>query len=115
MARTPPSRSPAPLTTASRRRGGRLLQYVLAFVSCVLVLEAVISEKGLIAMIKARQQYRTLEHSLARSRSENAHLREEARRLREEPDTIEAVARRELGLIKPGEKLFIVKDVKPRD
>ena len=38
-------------------------------------------------------------------------MREEARRLREDPSAIEELARQELGLIKPGEKLFIVKDV----
>jgi cell division protein FtsB len=46
-------------------------------------------------------------------REENARLRDEARRLREDPRTIEEIARRELGLIKPGEKLFIIKDVTP--
>jgi cell division protein FtsB len=33
--------------------------------------------------------------------------------LREEPAAIEEEARRELGLIKPGETLFIVKEVPP--
>ena len=34
-----------------------------------------------------------------------------ARRLREDSTAIEEQARRELGLIKPGEVLFIVKDI----
>ena len=34
-----------------------------------------------------------------------------ARRLREDPAAIEEIARRELGLIKPGERVFILKDV----
>lgn len=95
------------------RRGRRLLQYLLVFVICVLVVDAIVGEKGLIAMMKAREQYRALEASLERSRSENAQLREDARRLREDPAAIEEIARRELGLIKPGEKLFIIKDVRP--
>jgi cell division protein FtsB len=33
--------------------------------------------------------------------------------LREDPAAIEDIARRDLGLIKPGEKLFIIKDVVP--
>ena len=86
---------------------------MLIFVTCVLVVDAIVGEKGLIAMVKARQEYRELEVSLARARSENARLRDDARRLREDPDAIEEIARRELGLIKPGEKLFIVKDVRP--
>jgi cell division protein FtsB len=110
---TSSDRSPAASTPAPQRRGRRALQYLLIFVSCVLVVDAIVGEKGLIAMIKAREQYRELEISLARARSENARLREEARRLREDPDAIEDIARRELGLIKPGEKLFIVKDVRP--
>jgi cell division protein FtsB len=99
--------------TPSRPKGRRALQYVLIFVSCVLVVDAIVGEKGLIAMIKAREQYAVLEQSLARARSENAQLREEARRLREDPDAIEEIARRELGLIKPGERLFIIKDLRP--
>jgi cell division protein FtsB len=110
---TSSDRSPAATTPALPRRGRRALQYLLIFVSCVLVVDAIVGEKGLIAMIKAREQYRELEISLARARSENARLRDEARRLREDPDAIEEIARRELGLIKPGEKLFIVKDVRP--
>ena len=38
-------------------------------------------------------------------------LRNEVKRLNNDPSSIEEIARRELGLIKPGEKLFIVKDI----
>ena len=114
MTTPPPDRStPAAAAPGTRSRGRRLLQYLLVFVSCVLVVDAIVGEKGLIAMMKAREQYRALEVSLARARCENTRLREEARRLREDPAAIEEIARRELGLIKPGEKLFIVKDVRP--
>jgi cell division protein FtsB len=98
---------------AARSRGRRLLQYLLVFVACVLVIDAIVGEKGLIAMIKARQQYEALEQSLDRARAENARLREEARRLREDPAAVEEIARRELGLMKPGEKLFIIRDIAP--
>jgi cell division protein FtsB len=103
---------PSPRPPA-RTRGRRLLQYVVVFVSCVLVVDAIVGEKGLIAMIKARQEYAALEESLARVRSDNARLRDEARRLREDPVTVEEIARRELGLMKPGERLFIIKDLRP--
>jgi len=93
-----------------RRRG---VQYFFLLVGCVLMIDALVGEKGLLAMMQARQQYRSLEGWLAEVRAENIRLREEARRLREDPDAVEDLARRELGLIKPGEKLFIVKDVAP--
>jgi cell division protein FtsB len=88
---------------------------VLLFIGSVLVIDALVGEKGLIAMIQARQDQRALELAVAAAREENARLREEARRLREDPAAIEDIARRELGLIKPGEQLFIVKDVGPAE
>ncbi|MBI2828631.1 MAG: septum formation initiator family protein [Acidobacteria bacterium] len=89
--------------------------YIVLLVGSVLMIDALVGEKGLLAMLQARQQYRSLAGSLAEVRSENARLREQARRLREDPAAVEDLARRELGLIKPGEKLFIVKDVAPKD
>jgi len=96
-----------------RRRRSRVVRYLVLAVGIVLIIDALVGDRGLIAMLKARQQFRTLEASLGRARAENAQLREQAQRLREDPDAIEEIARRELGLIRPGEKLFIVKDVKP--
>ena len=92
-----------------------MIQYVFLLAGCVLVIDALVGDKGLLAMIQARQTYRTLEASLADVRAENARLREQARRLREDPTAVEELARRELGMIKPGEKLFIIKDVAPKD
>ena len=104
--------APKPAQKASlAHRGRRVVRYVLAFVTVVIVIDAVVGEKGLLALLKARRDFQAVEASLSRARSENARLREEARRLREDPSAIEEIARRELGLIKPGEKLFIIRDV----
>jgi len=102
-----------PVTTTPRRRRRRAIQYVLVLIGCVIIVDALVGEKGLLAMRKARQQYHALEGSLAAARAENDRMREEARRLKEDPAAIEDLALKELGLIKPGEKLFIVKDVPP--
>lgn len=101
-------------TTAmqSRQRRGRIVRYLIVAVGCVLIIDALVGDRGFLAMLKARQQYRAVETSLAGARADNAQLRERARQLREDPQTIEEIARRELGLIRPGEKLFIIKDVK---
>ena len=92
-------------------RGRRLLRHALIFITLVIVIDAVAGEKGLLALLQARREYSALERSLDRARTENAELREMARRLREDSTAIEEQARRELGLIKPGEVLFIVKDI----
>ena len=41
-------------------------------------------------------------------RRENSRLREDVRRLNEDPGAIEAIARQELGLVRRGEVLFII-------
>ncbi len=102
-----------PLTPAAPGRGRRIIRLLLVFVASVILVDALVGDRGLLATMRARQQYDELAATIARERAENARLREEARRLREDPSAIEEIARRELGLIKPGEKVFIVKDVPP--
>ncbi len=94
-------------------RTRRIVHLLLIFVASVIVVDALVGERGLVAMLRARHEYDALSASIARQRAENARLRETARRLREDPTAIEEIARRELGLIKPGERVFIVKDLPP--
>lgn len=109
---TPPPRLRQGLGGQVASRGRSLVRHVLLFITLVIVVDAIAGDKGLLALLEARRNYAALGRSLARARTENAALRETARRLREDPAAIEEAARRELGLIKPGEVLFIVKDVK---
>lgn len=104
-----PTVIPPRATLASR--GRRWLRHALFFITLVIVIDAIAGEKGLLALLQARGEYSALERSLERARAENAELRDMARRLREDPTAIEEQARSELGLIKPGEVLFIVKDI----
>ena len=67
-----------------------------------LLTNGLIGERGLLETMRARRQYSTAAAELTRIRQENAGLREQARRLRTDPGTIEAVARGELGLLRPG-------------
>ena len=91
----------------------RLLNYALGFVTVVLVVDALVGDKGLLDTIRARRQFAIVSGDLARKRLENAKLRDEIRRLTNDPATIESLAREELGLIRAGEVLFIVRDRKP--
>lgn len=92
-----------------------MVQYVILAVGCVLVIDALVGDKGVLQMVKKRQESRALERDLAGARSENARLREEMERLNSDPAAIEDLARRELGLIKPGEKLFLIREAGPAD
>jgi len=84
-------------------------------VAAVVVVDAIVGDRGLVAMLRARRQYDELTATIQRQKAENGRLREEARRLRDDPSAIEELARRELGLIRPGEKVFIVKDLQKKD
>ena len=91
----------------------RLLNYVLIFVTVVLVVDALVGDKGLLDTMRARRQHADITGALGRLRHDNDRLRDEIRRYREDPSAIEALAREELGLMREGEVLFIVRDVKP--
>jgi cell division protein FtsB len=99
--------------TVSERRahkGHGTLFYVLAFITAALVLNVLFGDHGVLAMIRAHHELEQMQADLAHARDENARLREDMRRLYE-PATIEDVARNELGLIKRGEVVFIIKDL----
>lgn len=93
-----------------RERRRRIARYVLLAVSTVLMVNALVGENGYLASLRASQRESELNSNLSRLRAENAALIDEARRLRSDPDTLEAVAREDLGLIKPGETLITLRD-----
>ena len=101
-------RAPAPKRPGRSRQ---IVRWLLLFVAAIIVVDSLVGEQGLLAMLRARKQYEELAATIARQRAENARLRDEARRLTDDPAAIEEIARRELGLIRPGEKVFILKDV----
>ena len=100
---TPPAWSPL---------RARLLNYLLVFVTIVLVVDALVGDRGLLDTMRARRQHAEIAAAIAQKRHENARLREDIRRYREDASAIEALAREELGLMRDGEVLFIVRDVK---
>lgn len=102
-----------PRVTGAGRGRRRVIETALVGVGLVLLAEAVIGERGLMAMMRARQEYRAEAQLLEAARLEHLRLKEEVRRLRQDPAAIEDLARRELGLIKPGEKLFTIRDLPP--
>ena len=103
-----PVEPPRPLV---RRRDNPWLRRAIVFVTCVLLADAVFGDRGLAQTFRARRDYDQAASKLWSLRHENAGLREQARRLQDDPAAIEAVARQELGLIRPGEVLVVVKDL----
>lgn len=81
-------------------------------VGCVVLIDALVGARGLVEMLRVRQEYRELEVTLQRTEAENARMRAEIQRLRTKT-AIEELARRELGWIKPGEKVFTLRHLEP--
>ena len=111
-ATTPFTHDAGPAPARPRRQTRRFWSQAVLFVACVLAVNAIFGEKGLTDTLRARRAFADASGDLARLRRENAALRDQVRRLRSDPATIEAVARGELGLVKPGEILVTIKDVR---
>ena len=108
--RIPAGRKAKPARQPGRSR--RVLRAVLLAGAALLLVESLIGDRGLTAMLEARRQHQALQQSLDELRARNAALRHQARQLRENPDAIEEAARRDLNFTAPGEKVFIIKDAK---
>jgi cell division protein FtsB len=93
----------------SRRRERAWVGRALCFAACVLAVNALIGERGLSETLRARREFRESVAALSRLQYENAMLADAVERLRHDADTIEDVARAELGLIRPGEILVVVR------
>jgi cell division protein FtsB len=97
-----------PAPAGPRRR--RIVHILLVFVTVVLLVDALVGDKGFMDTMRARREHVDAAARLDALKRENQRLREDVRRLRDDPGTIESIAREELGLIRPGEMLFIIKD-----
>jgi cell division protein FtsB len=97
-----------PVRQRTPRRG---LSRVMLFVACTLLMNGLFGERGFTEMLRVRRAYNDAIADLARLRRENATLRSEAERLRSDPATIETFARKDLGLLRPGEVLFTIHDL----
>ena len=89
------------------------MEGVLVFIGCMVLLDALFGERGLVEMMKKRDESKALALQVTTLREQNERLVEEIQKLRDDPATIEDLAKRDLGMIKPGEKLFIIRDLPP--
>lgn len=83
---------------------------VMGLVLVLAIVDGVFGERGLLANMQLRQ--RNAQQSAVNDElmTHNDTLTEDIRRLREDPAAVEELAREELGLIKDGELLIILRD-----
>lgn len=99
---------PTPSPTPRRRR---LLNRLLIFATIVLLVDALVGDRGVVERARARRVYQQEAAALEVLKAENNALRDRIHRLRDDPAAIESIAREDLGLIRPGELLFIIRDL----
>jgi cell division protein FtsB len=97
-------------THETRIRRRRLVTYALALGAFVLMVNALVGERGYLATLRAKAEYEKLSASVTALKQENRRYMEQIRGLQGDPAALEDVARRELGLVRPGETLVIIRD-----
>jgi len=70
---------------------------------------------GLVGVHRARDDVEELQQEIVEAEHDNQALRERIRLLRSDPMTIEREARERLGLVKPGEKVYLLPALPPDD
>jgi cell division protein FtsB len=92
----------------SRRPERRWVPALLLFVAAVVLVDALIGDQSFASGRQAQEKLLVMGAELSVLQGENARLREEIRRLQDDPDTIEYLARKDLGLARKGEVLVLL-------
>jgi cell division protein FtsB len=78
-----------------------------------LTVGSVFGDRGILSMVGEREKIETLRGELDALRAENARLAAEIKDLRQNPRAIERLAREQLGLARPDETVFLIRDAAP--
>jgi len=93
----------------ARERRRRFVTWGLVLASFVLMVNALFGEYGYLASVHARREYLMFLDDLAKVQAENQRYLDEIRALKSDPRALEDAARREFGLVRPGESLVIIR------
>ncbi|MGH9804895.1 MAG: FtsB family cell division protein [Candidatus Acidiferrales bacterium] len=91
--------------TSNRRK---LMLAALGLGLLALAVHTLFGEHGYLALRKQRQEIDRLESEIERLEKENERLAEEIRSLKTDPRAVERVAREELKMARPGEKVIML-------
>jgi len=86
--------------------GGRMLSAVLLLAIATVTASALVGEHGVPHLFRLRAERQELGRTAFALLEENAHLHEELARLKGDNLYLEELARRQLGLVRPGEIVY---------
>jgi cell division protein FtsL len=96
-------------TTALYRNG----ILVLALISIALIVHNIFGQNGYLASRHQQKELQTLQQQILHLQQENEQLDKENRALKTDPAAIERMAREQMHLAKPGEKIYTFPDRAP--
>ena len=97
----------------ARARRQRTITWILLAGVGILLVNSLVGENGYMATVQARREEAALMRAVASLRVENQRLQRERERLDSDPSAVEEAARRQLGMIRPGESVIVVQETPP--
>jgi len=110
---------PSPASTRTKARSSKVelrarrrhvISWGLWFVLGGLLINALVGDGGYLATVRESRAEAALVAEVLAIRAENQRLLAEGRRLQTDPLAVEEVARRELGMLRPGETVVVLRD-----
>ncbi|HET8647003.1 MAG TPA: septum formation initiator family protein [Vicinamibacteria bacterium] len=90
------------------RKKATTLFSVIAVIA--LMVGSLFGDRGILQLLRQRERTEALARDIERLREENRALAEEILALRRDPAAVERIAREQLGLARPGESVFVLRD-----
>jgi cell division protein FtsB len=90
------------------RKKAAILASIIVVVG--LLVGSLFGDRGLLQLVSQRQRADALAREIEQLKADNSRLAVEIGALRRDPSAIERLAREELGLVRPGETVFLIRE-----
>jgi cell division protein FtsB len=87
----------------------KFLLCLIGFLVLIFIISSLFGEKGLIEIYKLRKEYKNLQKEIELLKKEKISLERELQELKNNPEAVEEEARTKLWLMKPEEKVIVLK------
>lgn len=87
----------------------KALSLAIFLIAAASMLNAMFGDRGLLELLRARREIESMDREIAELRETNEHLLQEVRGLKSSPLAIERLARENMGLVKPGEIVLLIR------
>ena len=90
------------------RKKAAILASIIVVVG--LLVGSLFGDRGLLQLVSQRERADALAREIEQLKADNSRLAAEIGALRTDPSAIERLAREELGLVRPGETVFVIRE-----